>query len=129
MNNVPVGFCFLFHHIIPCVDFFFFEIVHQIERRARKMQNSCVVFLASGKNSFAKFRLRSFVRLVDDDKIPVDRKNFFVLGKFSADYFRAAHVLNRRKINKVIVGQSVFVGSANHFAERFFFIGVSAVLF
>ena len=44
------------------------------------------------------------MRLVDDDKIPIGFKNFFVLVELPADDFGAAQVLNGNEVHEIFFG-------------------------
>ena len=99
MGQIPWSLCPLLHHIIPGVNFIFFEVIQQIERCAGKSQYLGICFCQFLHDSLAEFRLCPFVCFVHDDAIPSGGKHFIVLVKIAAHKFRTAQILHWSEIH------------------------------
>ena len=82
MLLVPFLLCLLLHHVIPCEDFVFLlrEEIEYVERSARKIKKfRGAVFAKPLDYVLAEGCLRTFVRLVKDDEVPIGLEDFIVL--------------------------------------------------
>ena len=82
MLLIPFLLCLLLHHVIPCADFVFFlrEVIEYVERSARKIKEfRGAVFAKPLDYVLAEGCLRTFVRLVKDDEVPIGLEDFIVL--------------------------------------------------
>ena len=108
MVQWPIAFCPLFHDIIPCENFPLLKTGKEVERRTGKFEKLWlflgIIIPYSFYYTLTERRLCSFMRLIDNDEIPIKQENIIVFIKLSADSFRAAQILNRGKIYKGNIG-------------------------
>ena len=100
----PISFGSLLHNIVPSKNLAIFIPGEKIERRSRKFKKLWffigITIADSFNDPLSERRLRTFMRFVDNDKIPIQQEDILVFIKFTANGFRAAQILNRSKIHK-----------------------------
>ena len=123
---IPIGLSALLHDIIPCVNIIGVEVGKDIKWRAAQLEDFGIFLNDIFNYAVAAFGSGTFVRIVNDDKIPVGIKNFHVLIECAADNFRAAQVLNRNEVeeiftagNIVVLAEKSIIGTLKNFVEVF----------
>ena len=99
MGQIPVGFCFLLHHIVPSEYLLFLVVVEQIERSARQAQHLSIRFYECIYHVQTQVGGCSLVGLIDDKHIPISLKYLDILVKLTTHHSSTSKVLHRRKIH------------------------------
>ena len=99
MEFVPAYLGPLFHHIVPCIDFIFLEIIQQVEWSTRQAQYFGLFLDQLSHNRFTQFGLGAFVRFIHDNQVPIGSKHLVILVKIATHKFGTAQILHGCKID------------------------------
>ena len=112
---VPLRFALLLHHIVPGVDVIveFLENVEGSTRQGKELGIVAVSFLYQIFNDIiTQGGGGSFMGLIHDDQIPVQREHSIVLIEFTANGRRTTQILNGGKIDELFAAiKQTFDGS------------------